>query len=140
MDVLNAYPLINEAKLTKLEDEAKFKVIKACKEMKPIVVELQEFEKDARKKLEGENHEDIINKAQKWQQEGDASDLSLEDKKIINEYLTTYSNKISECLKDELNKPLELTYEKLTKDELKKFVASNDWTVDQTIAVMNVFE
>jgi hypothetical protein len=40
MDVLNAYPLINEAKLTKLEDEAKFKVIKACKEMKPIVVEL----------------------------------------------------------------------------------------------------
>ena len=140
MDVLNAYPLINEAKLTKLEDEAKFKVIKACKEMKPIVVELQEFEKDARKKLEGENHEDIINKAQKWQQEGDASDLSLEDKKIINEYLTTYSNKISECLKDELNKSLELTYEKLTKDELKKFVASNDWTVDQTIAVMNVFE
>lgn len=140
MDVLNAYPLINEAKLTKLEDEAKFKVIKACKEMKPIVVELQEFEKDARKKLEGENHEDIINKAQKWQQEGDASDLSLEDKKIINQYLATYSNKISECLKDELNKSLEFTYEKLTKDELRKFIASNDWTVDQAIAVMSAFE
>lgn len=63
VDILNAYSLINEAKLTKLEDEAKFKVIRACKEMKPIVEELQEFEKDARKKLEGEDHENIISKA-----------------------------------------------------------------------------
>ena len=70
-DILKGYAIVNEAKLSKLDDIAKFKVIKACKEMKPIVAELQEFEKDAREKLKGEEHDAMIKQAEQWKDEGE---------------------------------------------------------------------
>lgn len=136
-DILNAYALVNEAKLTKLDDIAKFKVIKACKVMRPIVTELQDFEKDAREKLKGENHDKIVEVFNEWRKE--VKEPNDEQKKAI-EYLNEYSKKVDECLYEEFNKDVEATWEKLSEEELKKFVASNDWNVQQTISVMGLFE
>ena len=139
-DILNSFALINEAKLTKLEDETKFKIIKACRAMRPIVDDLKKFEEDARKKLAAENHDEIIEKAQKWQEEKENTTLSTEDRIQINNYLIQYSANVSKCLSDELESEIDITYEKLNEDELKKFVASNDWNVQQVVAVITVLE
>lgn len=136
-DILKGYAIVNEAKLSKLDDIAKFKVIKACKEMKPIVTELQEFEKDAREKLKGENHDKIVEVFNEWLKE---EKKPTDDEKKSIEYLNEYTKKVNECLYEEFNKDVEATWEKLSEEELKKFVASNDWNVQQTISVMELFE
>ena len=132
-DVMVGYQLINGAKLTKLEDEAKFKVIKVCKQMKPIVEDIQEFVKDAREKLKGENHEAMEALERK-------ENKTDEELKTLNEYSQEYTGKVDKCVYDELNTEVELGYDKLTEDEVKKLVSSNDWNVAQTIAVMTLFE
>lgn len=136
-DILKGYAIVNEAKLSKLDDIAKFKVIKACKEMKPIVTELQEFEKDAREKLKGDEHDKMVEVFNEWLKE--EKKPTDEEKKAI-EYLNEYSKKVNECLYEEFNKVVDATWEKLSEEELKKFVASNDWNVQQTIVVMGLFE
>lgn len=137
VDILNAYALVNEAKLTKLEDSDKFVVIKACKVMKPIVEDLQGFEQDAKKKLAADDHDKMVEVFNEWRKE--AKEPNDEQKKAI-EYLNEYSKKVNECLYEEFNKDVEATWEKLSEDGLKKFVASNDWNVQQTISVMGLFE
>lgn len=136
VDILKGYGLVNEAKLTKLEDSDKFVVIKACKVMKPIVEDLQGFEQDVKKKLVADDHDKIVEVFNEWRKE--LKEPTEEQKKAI-EYVTDYTNKVNECLSEELNKEVE-EWEKLSEDSLKKFVASNDWNVQQTIAVMGLFE
>lgn len=135
-DVLKGYGLVNEAKLTKLEDSDKFVVIKACKVMKPIVEDLQSFEQDVKKKLAADDHDKMVEVFNEWRKE--LKEPTEEQKKAI-EYVTDYTNKVNECLSEELNKEVE-EWEKLSEDSLKKFVASNDWNVQQTISVMGLFE
>lgn len=135
-DVLKGYALVNEAKLTKLEDSDKFVVIKACKVMKPIVEDLQGFEQDVKKKLAADDHDKMVEVFNEWRKE--LKEPTEEQKKAI-EYVTDYTNKVNECLSEELNKEVE-EWEKLSEDSLKKFVASNDWNVQQTIYVMGLFE
>lgn len=139
-DILKGYAIVNEAKLSKLDDIAKFKVIKACKEMKPIVTELQEFEKDAREKLKGDEHDAMIKQAEQWKDEGENTTLSIDERKALNKYFEDYNEKVTKCLVDELKSEYDATWKKLSEEELKKFVASNDWNVQQTIAVMGLFE
>ena len=139
-DILSGFTLINEAKLTKLEDEAKFKVIKACKAMKPMVDELQSFEKDVRDKLKGEKHEEYLKMVEKWQEEGEKTSLTIEERKELNKYFNEYNEKVTVCLKDEIESEIALDYERLSADEIKKFVSSNDWNVAQTVAVMTILE
>lgn len=139
-DILKGYGIVNDAKLTKLDDIAKFKVIKACKEMKPIVTELEEFEKDAREKLKGDKHDAMIKQAEQWKYEGENTTLSIDERKALNKYFEDYNEKVFNCLVDELKSEYDATWEKLSEEELKKFVASNDWNVQQTISVMGLFE
>ena len=138
IEILEAYGLINEAKLSKLDTGAKIKIIKICKEMKPIVESLQDFEKDARKKLEGDNHKEMVELVQKWQEEGENTTLTIDERKTINKYLTDYNNRVNRCLKEEMDAIVELNFEKLSDSELEKFIDSNDWTVNQAIIVTSI--
>lgn len=138
IEILEAYGLINEAKLSKLDTGAKIKIIKICKEMKPIVESLQDFEKDARKKLEGDNHKEMVELVQKWQEEGENTTLTIDERKTINKYLTDYNNRVNRCLKEEMDAIVELNFEKLSDSELEKFIDSNDWTVNQAIIVTSM--
>lgn len=137
VDILNAYGLVNEAKLTKLDDIAKFKVIKACKVMRPIVEDFQGFEQDAKKKLAADDHDKMVEVFNEWRKE--LKEPNDEQKEAIK-YVNKYTNNVNECLYEELNKDVEATWEKLSEEGLKKFVASNDWNVQQTIYVMGLFE
>ena len=137
VDIFNSYALLDVAKLTKLEDSDKFVVIKACKAMKPIYEELQSFKQDTLKKLADENHDKMVEVFEEWRKE--LKEPNDEQKEAIK-YVNKYTNNVNECLSEEFNKEVEQTWEKLSEDGLKKFVASNDWNVQQTISVMGLFE
>lgn len=127
--VVEVYNTLNGAKLSKMEDKDKFLVIKAMRQLKPISTAYEEFVKDAQEKLKGDDFEDIQKKAQKWQEEGENTSLSLEERREINTYLNGYNNKVVECLKEEVEKDNELNYEKISEDAFGKLVSSNDFDV-----------
>lgn len=136
--ILSVYNLINDAKLTKMDDEDKFRMIKIIRVLKPVATNFEDFKKDASEKLKGENHEEMLEKAQKWQTEGEKTTLTEAERIEINKYFTDYNNKIVECLKDEAKKENELDYEPLGAGAFGKFVASNDWTLGQITAIEEV--
>lgn len=136
--ILSVYNLINDAKLTKMDDEDKFRMIKIIRVLKPVATNFEDFKKDAGDKLKGENHEEMLEKAQKWQTEGEKTTLTEAERIEINKYFTDYNNKIVECLKEEAKKENELDYESLGASAFGKFVASNDWTLGQITAIEEV--
>ena len=54
IEITNIFAVLNEAKLTKMEDADKFKVIKALRAIKPIAKGYEDFVEDAKNKLKGE--------------------------------------------------------------------------------------
>lgn len=136
--ILSVYNLISDAKLTKMEDSDKFKMIRMIRVLKPVVTNFEDFKKVASEKLKGENHDYMLEKAQQWQAEGEKTTLAEAERIEINKYFNDYNNKIVECLKDEAMKENELDYEPLGADAFAKFVASNDWTLRQITAIEEV--
>ncbi|MDD3124114.1 MAG: hypothetical protein PHC62_11505 [Candidatus Izemoplasmatales bacterium] len=137
LDVINVYKVLNEAKLSKMDDSDKFKVIKAVRALRAIANDFEELVKDVQEKLKDESFAEMQAKAQKWQDEGEKTSLSIDERKSINQYFSDYSNKVDKCLKEEGEKDNELTFEKLTDEALDKLSSSNDWNVKTIIQVQD---
>lgn len=129
LEIVKAYRTINDAKLTKMEDADKFRVIKAIRQMKPVVTSFEDFVKEAQERLKPEDFDTMQKKAQQWQEEGDKSPFTVEERREINRYFTDYNAKVEECVKEEAEKEHELTYERLSEEAFGKFIASNDYDV-----------
>lgn len=127
--VVEVYNTLNGAKLSKMDDKDKFLVIKAMRQLKPVSAAYEEFVKDAQEKLKGEDFGEIQKKAQQWQEEGENTTLSLEERRHINIYLNDYTKKVNECVSEEGEKENDLTYERLSEEAFAKLVASNDFDV-----------
>ena len=112
--ITNVYAILNEAKLTKMEDADKFKVIKALRVIKPIAKGYEDFVEDAKNKLKDEKYEDMSNKAQDWNKAN--------------------QNKKRSSL-TEAEKEVEVEFEKLSEDAFCKLVSSNDWTCSQILSL-----
>lgn len=138
IDIVKAYRIINDAKLTKMEDADKFKVIKATRQLKPVAASFDEFVKEAQERLKPEGWDDMQKKARKWQEDGDKSTLTVEERREINRYFTDYNAKVEECVKEEAEKEPELTYEHLSEEAFGKFIASNDYDVRTIIELENI--
>lgn len=138
IDIVKAYRIINDAKLTKMEDADKFKVIKATRQLKPVAASFDEFVKEAQERLKPEGWDDMQKKARQWQEDGDKSTLTVEERREINRYFTDYNAKVEECVKEEAEKEHELTYERLSEEVFGKFVASNDYDVRTIIELENI--
>lgn len=136
--IMSVYNLISDAKLTKMEDGDKFKMIRMIRAFKPVVTNFEDFKKVASEKLKGENHDYMLEKAQQWQAEGEKTTLSESERIEINRYFNDYNNKVLECLKDETMKENEFDYETLSIQAFGKFVASNDWTLGEIAAIEEV--
>ena len=136
--IVTAFHLLNEAKITKMEDSDKFTVIKALRVLKKIAVEFDEFKKDSEARLKPENYDDILKKAQQWQTEGENTTLSEEERKGINLFFAEYTAKVNECIREESEKEREVEYAMLNEEAFGKLVASNDWTLGQIDAVSEV--
>ena len=136
--VLSVYKLLNDSKLTKMEDKDKFIVIKAVRKLKPIAADFEDFKKDVQEKLKGENFEEMQKKALQWNEEGDKTTLTEDERKEVNMFFYEFNKNMKECLKEETEKKHELEYEKLSEDAFGKFISSNDFKVDDIIKIQEV--
>lgn len=140
--VVEAYALINKSKLTKMEDADKFTVIKAIRALKPIYTAYEEYIKDAQEKLKGENHDEMVKKGEEFNRNNkNVADLTPEELsslKEVNNYFRAYNGSLQKLIEEELSKEVAPEYERLSEAALKKFIASNDFSVEECIKVSDV--
>ena len=139
-DVVFAYNVLCKAKVTKMESSDKFKVIKMVRAMQPTADEWESFVKHVDEKLQKENHEEIIKKAQQWQQEGEKTTLTDAEKIKINKYLIEYQKEKDECMNDELEKIVSLSFDKINESAFEKLMDSNDWHVGDTLKIEKIIK
>lgn len=121
------YELLNEARLTKMEDTDKYKVIKIMREMKPVYTEIVEAVMDAQNKLKTENHDNLLEKIR-------TKKLSDKELKSAQVYFKKFEKDVYEAVKDILETEIELK-EKISVDAFEKLIASNDYIVEVIIAL-----
>lgn len=139
INIVSAYRTVNTAKLTKMEDTDKYRVIKAIREMKPVVESFDSFVSDARERLKPEDFDTMQKKAAQWQKEGDATTLTVEERVELNLYFEDYNRKVEECVKEESEKEHELKFGRLSEESFCKLMASNpDWDVKTAVQVEEV--
>lgn len=129
--IVEAYKLLGNAKTTNLDDTDKGKILKARKAMRPIADEFEAFLKDAQEMFKPEDWEEVQGKLSKWQQEGEKTTLSEEERIAINKALIGYQSAIDKAVKAELEKEIEIEIEKLSEGADIKLMTANDWTPNQ---------
>ena len=145
IDVVNAFSALNGAKLAKMEDKEKFTLIKAMKALKPIKKEYEDFVKDAREKLKGDNHEDMLKRVEEWRTKhndtkpADFTAAELKELNEINTYFNDYNKKVEECVKEEADKEVSPEYVRLSEDAFGRLLTSNDdWDVEKMMLAAEV--
>lgn len=133
--IIEVYQLLNTAKLTKMESKEKFSVIKIMRAMKPVAEEWDSFVKTMDEKLKGDNHEEMLAKAQQWQKEGEKTTLSLDERMAVNEYFAKFNKDRTEMINSEQSKEVNIIFDKLTEEAFERLVDSNDFNVGQILAL-----
>lgn len=137
IEITKIYKLLNTAKLTKMEDSDKLKVIKILRSIRATAKGYEDFAGQVYEKIQGDDHKAMTDRADKWNKSHKgmkASDLSqaeLEELESINGYFTSYNNRVEACLMEEAEKETEPTLDKISEDAFCKLVSSNDWTCEQ---------
>lgn len=124
--IIIAYRLLNNSKLGKMQDEEKFLVIRAIKQLKPVATDYDDFIKDAAQRLRPEGYDKIEAKQGK--------ELSEDEQKAV----AKYNEDVTKCVREELDKEVELTFTPLSEEAFGRFIASNDLAVSEILAVMDV--
>ena len=127
-DLRVCYALISGAKLTKLDDAGKIKVMRAYRKMRPAAEEINHFIEETAKKMQGDEHAAMEEKSEQWKREGADTSLTIEERMAINAYFEAYNRRVDECLAEPLAEEFEADWEALTEDELLTLAAGNDWT------------
>lgn len=130
-NIVEAYKLLGNAKTTNLDDADKGKILKARKAMRPIADEFEAFLKDAQEMFKPDGWEETQKKLAQWQQEGEKTTLSEEERVAINKALIGYQSAIDKAVKAELEKEIEIEIEKLSEGSDIKLMSANDWTPNQ---------
>lgn len=126
-NIVEAYKVLGEAKVTKLEESEVIKVVKARKAMRPIADDFESFLKDVQEKFKPENWESIQKKVAQWQKEGETTSLTEEERIEINKTLASYQNSINKALNDELEREVEINIETLKEESATKLLTENGW-------------
>ena len=140
--VLAAYNILNAAKYTKLDDADKVKVWKIARTLKPIATKFDEDSKDAAEKMKPEGFGDNLAKAQEYERvtkdaDADTSKLQMgasEYSKFIEE-LKKYNKLVSDAVREFADKEVEVEFELLSEEAFGRLMASNEWTMEQTVEI-----
>lgn len=127
--VVDCYNAFEKAKVNKLEESEKIKILKARKVMRPIHDDYEAFLKDVQEVMKPEGWDELQKKVQQWQQEGEKTTLTEEERIEINKTLVEYSKKVDNAIKDELTKEVEISIEKLKENSDIKLLEENDWEI-----------
>lgn len=136
-DIRDVYVLLNGAKLTKMGAKAQVKLVKIVRRMKGVVAPYEEYVKDAAEKLKGDNHAEMEALFNEWKEKGT---LDKDNQNKVVAYYKEFNQKLDESLQDEFEKQHEVDFEKLTEDEFEQLIASNEFTVNQIIAIEDLIK
>lgn len=141
--VLNAYRIISGAKYTKMDDADKIKVWKIARALKPVADKFEDDSKDAAEKMKpSEDFADNLQKAQEFERitkekDFDASKLPMgvaEYNEFIKKF-QDYNRLVGEAVKEFAEKEVEIEFEPLSEESFGKLMASNEWTMEQTVEI-----
>lgn len=140
--VLGAFNVLNTAKYAKMDDADKIKVWKIARALKPIATKFDEDSKDAAEKLKPEGFDDDLRKAQEYERvtkdkDADASALEMgpaEYGRFIQK-LKEMNKLVADALKEFADKEVDIDFEPISEDAFTKLMASNDWTMEQTMII-----
>lgn len=145
IDIVNAYNVLNAAKLTKLADADKFTVIRAMRQLKPVYTGYEEAVKDAQERLKPEDFDALQKRAADWNathKDKKLSDLTPEERTTlegINTAFRDYTEKVEQCVRDIAETEKTLDYTRLTQDAFGKLLESNpEWKMQEILGVADV--
>lgn len=145
IDIINAYNVLNAAKLTKLADADKFTVIRAMRQLKPIYTGYEDAVKDAQERLKPEDFDALQKRAADWNathKDKQLKDLTPEERTTldgINAAYRDYTSKVEECIRDIAETEKTLDYTRLSQDAFGKLLESNpDWKMQEILGVADV--
>lgn len=126
-EIVSAYKVLGEAKVSNLEESEIKKIVLNRKAMRNIVEEFEAFLKDCQEKFKPENWDELQSKIQQWQQEGDKTTLGEEERIAINKTIIEYQVKINNAIKEEENRIVEINIERLSEESITGLLKYNDW-------------
>ena len=141
--VLNAYRVLSTAKYSKMADEDKIKVWKIARTLKPVAEKFEDDSKDAAEKMKpSEDFDEKLQKAQEYERmikdkDADMTKLPIgaaEYSAFIKEF-QQYNKLVGDAIKEFADKEVEVSFEKLSEDAFGKLMASNEWTMEQTMEI-----
>lgn len=140
--VLSAYRVLSTAKYTKMDDADKIKVWKIARALKPVATKFEDDSKDAAEKFKPEGFDENLRKAQEFERvtkdaDADASKLEMgaaEYNEFIKE-LKKYNKLVGDAIKEYAEKEVEVEFDALSEDAFGKLMASNEWTMEQTLEI-----
>lgn len=139
-EAVEIYKILGEAKVSNLEESDIVKIVKLRKNLRSIVEDYEAFFKDCQEKFKPENWDEIQEKIQKWQQDGENTTLSESERIYINKIIIAYQNRINSAVKDELEKDVNITIEKLSEDSQVKLLKHNDWSSNRLDEISIIFQ
>ena len=145
IDIVNAYNVLNGAKLAKMQDTDKFTVIRAMRALKPIQADYEAAVRDAQERLKPEDFDALQKKAADWNathKDKKLTDLTPEERTTlggINAAYRDYTEKVEQCVRDLAETEKTLDYTRLSQDAFGKLLESNpEWKMQEILGVADV--
>ena len=124
-EIVSTYKLLGEAKVMNLTEEEVLTIVIARKKMRALAMEYDEYLKDVQDKFRPDNFDELVIKAQNW------DELSKEEQQSISNQLKAYEKKVNNIVKEELNKIVEIEIQPLSEECLAKLIKMNGWSINK---------
>lgn len=124
-EIVSTYKLLGEAKVMNLTEEEVLTIVIARKKMRALAMEYDEYLKDVQDKFRPDNFDELVMKAQNW------DELSKEEQQSISNQLKAYEKKVNNIVKEELNKIVEIEIQPLSEECLAKLIKMNGWSINK---------
>lgn len=139
---LAAFRVLNTSKYTKMTDDDKIKVWKIARTLKPVAEKFEDDSKDAAEKFKPtEDFAERLQKAQEYERKRNAGEDMTDAPMGAAEYgefvkeFQKYNKTVAEAVKEFAEKEVELEFDVLSEDAFGKLMASNEWTMEQTMEI-----
>ena len=144
-ELLNIWATIKGAKFGKLSGDAKVKYVKMIAKLSPVVKEFETYRETIAEKLmsEHENFKENLQDAQVYEayQQDNTKDKPKMTEKQYKEFtkvVEKYNKDFFAAIKEEMDKEVDVKYDKLTPTEFGCFCDSNDFTGEQALMLAEV--
>ena len=134
--IIAAEASLSGAKLTNMTFAEKKPIILIAHKFKEVKEDFEKLVKDVEDKLKGDSHDQMVEKLTKWQQDGEKSKLTNEEKAEINRYINKFNTERNSILNEELEKEAEgLEFEQITEEVFGKFLDGNDLAIKDILVL-----